>query len=66
MSTELYFFECGTLKTEKQHIMAGQGVKEPFDIPVPFFLIKHPKGNVLYDTGMALEVATDKVKHWEM
>lgn len=61
---ELYFFECGILKSQKQYFTAGRGLLEPFDVPVPFFLIKHPKGNVLYDTGNALEVAIDKHKHW--
>lgn len=42
----------------------GRGIGQPFDIPVPFFLIAHPKGNVLFDTGNALAVAHDKVKHW--
>lgn len=60
---ELYFFECGILKSQKQYFTAGRGLLEPFDVPVPFFLIKHPQGNVLYDTGNALEVAIDKHKH---
>lgn len=61
---KIYFFECGVLKSQKQYFTAGRGVGEPFDVPVPFFLIQHPEGYVLYDTGMALEVARDKHKHW--
>lgn len=61
---KLYFFECGVLKSQKQYFTAGRGLLEPFDVPVPFFLIEHPNGYVLYDTGNALEVAQDKVKHW--
>ena len=37
---------------------------QPFTVPVPFFLIEHPQGKVLFDTGNALAVAVDKVKHW--
>lgn len=61
---KLYMFECGTLKSQKHLFTMGRGIGEPFDVPVPFFLIEHEKGKVLYDTGNALEVARDKVKHW--
>jgi glyoxylase-like metal-dependent hydrolase (beta-lactamase superfamily II) len=42
----------------------GRGINKPVDIPIPFFLIMHPKGNVLFDTGNALAVAENKIKHW--
>jgi N-acyl homoserine lactone hydrolase len=61
---KLYMFECGILKSQKQYFTAGRGVGQPFDVPVPFFLIEHDNAKVLYDTGNALEVARDKVKHW--
>ena len=61
---KLYAFECGILKSQKHLFVAGKGVGQPFDVPVPFFLIEHDKGLVMYDTGNALEVARDKVKHW--
>jgi N-acyl homoserine lactone hydrolase len=61
---KLYMFQCGIIKTQKQLITMGRDVGEPFDIPVPFFLIKHPRGNVLFDTGMALAVVDDKIRHW--
>ena len=37
---------------------------ENFEIPVPWFLIKHPQGNIVIDGGNALEVAIDKHAHW--
>lgn len=61
---KLYMFQCGILKSQKQFFTMGRGVGEPFDVPVPFFLIDHPKGKVLFDTGNALGVARDKVQHW--
>jgi len=61
---KLYMFQCGIIKTLKHLITMGRGVGQPFDVPVPFFLIVHPKGNVLFDTGNALAAARDKVKHW--
>lgn len=61
---KLYIFQCGILKSQKHLFTAGRGVGQPFDVPVPFFLIDHPEGKVLFDTGNALGVAQDKVKHW--
>src|SRR4028119_1591727 len=61
----LYFFECGSLKTQVQFIKMNQGLGDPYEIPVPFFLITHPRGNVLYDGGNALEVAQDARGHWD-
>lgn len=61
---KLYMFQCGIIRTLKHLITMGRGLGEPFDVPVPFFLIVHPKGNVLFDTGNALAVAEYKVKYW--
>lgn len=33
-------------------------------VPVPFFLIRHPDGNVLVDGGNPLAVARDPAAHW--
>jgi N-acyl homoserine lactone hydrolase len=63
-SVSIKVFRCGTLKSHKHLFTAGRGLGEPFEVPVPFFLIEHPKGKVLFDTGNALEVARDKVAHW--
>ncbi|MBA2692591.1 MAG: N-acyl homoserine lactonase family protein [Rubrobacter sp.] len=60
----LYFMECGSLKTQVQMIKMNQGLGDPYEVPVPFYLIQHPRGNVLYDGGNALEVAQDAVAHW--
>lgn len=60
----LYFFECGTLKTYTQFIKMNQGMGEEYEVPVPFFLITHPRGNVLFDGGNAREVAQDAAGHW--
>ena len=60
---QLYMFQTGFLRTKTKFIKMNQGDEE-FDIPVPWFLIKHPKGNVVIDGGNALEVAIDKRAHW--
>ncbi len=60
---QLYMFQTGTLKTKTKYIKMNQG-EDDFEIPVPWFLIKHPKGNVVIDGGNAVEVAVDKRGHW--
>jgi glyoxylase-like metal-dependent hydrolase (beta-lactamase superfamily II) len=49
---ELYLFDSGTLGLE--------GVQ----VPVPFFLIRHPQGNVVIDGGNPLAVARDARGYW--
>lgn len=60
---ELHMFQTGTLKTKVKYIKMNQG-EEDFEIPVPWFLIKHPAGNVVIDGGNAIEAAIDKKAHW--
>jgi hypothetical protein len=37
------------------------GLNEPYEIPVPWFFIQHPKGNIVIDGGNAVEcVRTSK------
>jgi N-acyl homoserine lactone hydrolase len=60
----LYMFECGTLKTQMQYIKMNQGMGDPYEVPVPWYLITHPKGNVMIDGGNAAEVAADAKGYW--
>jgi N-acyl homoserine lactone hydrolase len=60
----LYMFECGTLKCHVENIKMNQGMGEEYEIPVPWFLVTHPKGNVVIDGGNAPECATDAKGHW--
>lgn len=60
---ELHMFQTGTLKTKLKYIKMNQGDGD-FEIPVPWFLIKHPAGNVVIDGGNAIEAAIDKRGHW--
>mgnify|MGYP001225730785 CR=1 FL=1 len=48
----LYLFDSGTL--------AWGGA----EVPVPFFLIRHPRGNVVVDGGNPLAAARDPQAHW--
>jgi len=61
---KLYFLDGGILKSQKQHFTLGQGVGQPFDVPVPFYLLDHPRGKVLIDTGNAYEVIRRKEEYW--
>ncbi len=60
----LYCIDGGSLQTQVQLIKMNQGLGDPYEVPVPYFLITHPRGNVLYDGGNALEVAQDANAHW--
>jgi len=60
---QLYMFQTGTLRTKTKYIKMNQGEGD-FEIPVPWFLIKHPKGAVVIDGGNAVEAALNKRAHW--
>lgn len=49
---QLFLFDSGTIG------LAG------LQVPVPFFLVRHPGGNVLIDGGNPLEVARDARAYW--
>lgn len=61
---QLHMFQTGTLQTKLKYIKMNQGDGEDYEIPVPWFLIKHPLGNVVIDGGTAIEAAIDKRAHW--
>ncbi|MGI9423968.1 MAG: N-acyl homoserine lactonase family protein [Hyphomicrobiaceae bacterium] len=48
---KLYAFSSGALTIGKGVLQNFGPMDPPIKIPVGFFVIKHPKGNVLYDTG---------------
>src|SRR4051794_31861046 len=60
----LYMLTAGTLRCKVHHIKMNQGLGEPYEIPVPWFLLAHPRGNVVLDGGTAAECAADRRGHW--
>ena len=48
---KLYFFNCGVLKSTKDCFVQG-AAHEPFDVPIPYFLIQYKGKNILFDTGL--------------
>jgi len=47
----LYVFSSGALTIGKGVLQNFGPMDPPIQIPVGFYLVKHPKGNVLFDTG---------------
>src|SRR5215471_1728726 len=48
---KLYAFSSGALTIGKGALVNGAAMEPPIQVPVGFYVIKHPKGNVLFDTG---------------
>lgn len=59
----LYMFQTGVLKCKENNIKMNASLDD-YEIPVPWYLITHPKGNVIIDGGNALECAKDPEGHW--
>jgi len=57
--TRLYVFSSGALTIGKGILQNFAVVDPPIQIPVGFYLIKHPKGNILFDTGNNDRIITD-------
>lgn len=60
---KLYMFQTGVLKCKENNIKMNASLDD-YEIPVPWYLIVHPKGNVIIDGGNAVECASDPVGHW--
>jgi N-acyl homoserine lactone hydrolase len=61
----LYMFEGGTVDLPLRNFTMGAGQGgERIVTPVIWFLITHPRGNVILDGGNAPEVAVDAKAHW--
>src|SRR5207244_1990444 len=48
---KLYIFDCGTLKSGNPDVLTARGVTTT-DMSVTAYLIVHPKGTLLWDTGV--------------
>jgi N-acyl homoserine lactone hydrolase len=62
MTVELYAFTCGIITGPKGHMMVGEEGEVTF--PVPTYLIEHPKGRVLFDTGLHPDLRRDTEKRY--
>ena len=61
----LYLFECGIIRIPRYVVNAGDALNDGrVDNPTPWYLLTHPRGNVVIDGGNAPQVAEDPIKHW--
>jgi N-acyl homoserine lactone hydrolase len=60
----LYFLQSGCQRCKVHNIRMNQGAGADFEIPVPWFLLTHPKGNVVIDGGLAVEGLADPRAYW--
>src|ERR1051325_6669760 len=57
MSVKLYAFTCGTVTGEFARLM--EGGEGEITVPIPVYLIEHPNGCALFDTGLHPECQHD-------
>jgi len=57
--TKLYAFSSGALTLGKGYLQNGAPMTPEIQVPVGFFVVMHPKGNVLFDTGNNDKIITD-------
>lgn len=61
----LYLCDGGTFTVPvRTQILGAGGDGEMMNTPVSYFVIAHPRGNIVIDGGNAPEVAIDAKKHW--
>jgi N-acyl homoserine lactone hydrolase len=58
----MYAFTSGMLTVPKNFLQGGAPATQ-IQVPVTFFVVRHPKGNVLFDTGNNDRIITDD-KYW--
>lgn len=56
---QIYALPCGNIEFARHLFFPESPVDERMTIPVVSFLIRHPKGNVLFDTGVHPDVIAD-------
>lgn len=56
---KLYAFSSGALTLGKGALLNFAAMEPAIQVPVGFYVIKHPKGNVLFDTGNNDKIITD-------
>ena len=57
MGVRLFAFTCGWLSSDLEILLRGESGR--IRIPVPAYLIEHPDGLALFDSGLHIETQTD-------
>ena len=58
MSVKVYAMTCGWVTMPMNSLLMGE--EGTLLVPVPCYLIDHPKGSVLFDTGLHADIFADK------
>ena len=61
---KMHVLSGGRLRMRKSTFLPEAERTETIDIPVACFLLRHPQGNVLFDTGCHPSVVTDAEARW--
>ena len=61
---KMHLLAGGRLRMRRSIYVPGAARDETIDLPVHASLIRHPKGNVLFDSGCSPEAATDPEGRW--
>jgi glyoxylase-like metal-dependent hydrolase (beta-lactamase superfamily II) len=61
MTVQLHAFTCGFLTLPRGFLLAGE--EGLIKVPVPSYLVVHPKGRVLFDTGLHAATLADPAAH---
>ncbi len=60
----LYVFSSGILKSTKDKFTLAKGIGEPFDIPVPYYLLEIEDKKILIDAGISPGCVDDPRGTW--
>lgn len=61
---KMHVLSGGRLRMKRRVYIPEAGKEETIDLPVACFLLRHPQGNVLFDTGCHPDTATDPEGRW--
>ena len=61
---KLYTITCGYLRVRKNVFIPNADKNDFLNIPIPVFLVTHPQGNILFDTGPHPDAFKDAAARW--
>jgi N-acyl homoserine lactone hydrolase len=61
---KMHVLSGGRLRMKKSVYLPDADRQDTIELPVSCFLLRHPQGNVLFDTGCHPSIATDAEQRW--
>jgi glyoxylase-like metal-dependent hydrolase (beta-lactamase superfamily II) len=61
---KLFAINCGPIRCRKNVFITGVDKDEFINVPAPVFLVRHPQGDVLFDTGPHPDAFRDVASRW--